>query len=57
MEFSRQETGVGCHFQDFPGNLPDPGIEPRSPAMQPDSLQFEPPGKLNILLKEVLSFC
>ena len=57
MEFSRQETGVGCHFQDFPGNLPDPGIEPRSPALQADSLPFEPPGKLNILLKEVLSFC
>ena len=29
-----------------PGNLPDPGIEPRSPALQADSLPFEPPGKL-----------
>ena len=29
----------------FPGNLPDPGIEPRSPALQADTLPSEPPGK------------
>ena len=29
----------------FPGDLPDPGIEPRSPAFQADSLPSEPPGK------------
>ena len=28
-----------------PGDLPKPGIEPRSPAMQVGSLLFEPPGK------------
>ena len=28
-----------------PGDLPDPGIEPRSPALQADSLPSEPPGK------------
>ena len=28
-----------------PGDLPDPGIEPRSPTMQADSLPAEPPGK------------
>ena len=28
-----------------PGDLPNPGIEPRSPALQEDSLQSEPPGK------------
>ena len=28
-----------------PGNLPDPGIEPGSPALQADSLPSEPPGK------------
>ena len=28
-----------------PGNLPNPGIEPRSPALQVDSLPAEPPGK------------
>ena len=29
-----------------PGALPDPGIEPGSPALQADSLLSEPPGKL-----------
>ena len=29
-----------------PGELPDPGIEPGSPALQADSLPSEPPGKL-----------
>ena len=28
-----------------PGDLPDPGIEPRSLALKADSLPFEPPGK------------
>ena len=28
-----------------PGDFPDPGIKPRSPALQADSLSFEPPGK------------
>jgi len=28
-----------------PGDLPNPGIEPRSPALQVDSLTFESPGK------------
>ena len=38
-----KSIGVGCHF--LSGDLPDPGIEPRSPALQADSLPFEPPGK------------
>ena len=29
----------------LPGGLPDPGMEPRSPALQADSLPSEPPGK------------
>ena len=29
-----------------PGDLPNPGIEPRSPALQADALPSEPPGKL-----------
>ena len=29
----------------WPGDLPNPGIEPRSPALQEDSLPAEPPGK------------
>ena len=28
-----------------PGNLPNPGIEPRSPTLQADALTSEPPGK------------
>ena len=28
-----------------PGDLPNPGVEPNSPALQVDSLQSEPPGK------------
>ena len=39
-----QNTGVGCHAL-LQGNLPNPGIEPRSPALQADSLPSEPPGK------------
>ena len=29
-----------------PGDLPDPGIEPRSPTLQADDLTSVPPGKL-----------
>ena len=35
----------------FPGDFPDPGIEPRSPALQADTLPSEPPGKLIQFLK------
>ena len=34
----------------FPGYLPDPGIEPGSPALQADSLPTQPPGKTFIIL-------
>ena len=37
MGFSRQEYWSGLPFPS-PGNLPDPGIEPGSPALQMDSL-------------------
>ena len=43
--FPRQEYWSGLPFPS-PGDLPDPGIEPRSPALWADSLPFEPPGKL-----------
>ena len=39
-----KNTGVGCHFL-LQGNLPDPGIKPRSPALQTDALTSELPGK------------
>ena len=37
MGFSRQGYWSGLPFPS-PGDLPDPGIEPRSPALQADSL-------------------
>ena len=49
MGFPRQEYGVGCHFL-LQGIFPDPGIKPRSPALQADSLLFEPLGKYGLLL-------
>ena len=44
MEFSRQEYWSGLPFPS-PGDLPNPGIEPGSPALQADALPSEPPGK------------
>ena len=44
MEFSRQEYWSGLPFPS-PGDLPNPGVEPRSPALQAGALPFEPPGK------------
>ena len=41
MEFSRQEYWNGLPFPS-PGDLTDPGIEPRSPTLQADSLPSEP---------------
>ena len=46
MEFPRQEYWGGLPFPP-PGNLPDPGIKPGSPALQADSLLSEPPGSPN----------
>ena len=39
-----QNTGVGSLIPS-PGDLPNPGTEPRSPALQADYLPTEPPGK------------
>ena len=44
LRFSRQEYWDGLPFPS-PGDLPNPGIEPRSPALKADSLPSEPPGK------------
>ena len=44
MEFSRPEYWSRWPFPSA-GDLPNPGIEPRSPALQADSLPAEPPGK------------
>ena len=51
MEFSRQE-----HWNvPSPGYLPDPGIKPRPPTLQADSLLSEPPGKplLNVHIFQI----
>ena len=42
MGFFRQEYWSGLPFPS-PGDLPKPGIEPRSPALQADALTSEPP--------------
>ena len=44
MGFSRQEYRSGLPFPS-PGDLPDPGIKPRSLTLQADALTSEPPGK------------
>ena len=44
MEFSRQESRSGLLCPP-PGDLPNLGIEPRSPALKADSIPSEPPGK------------
>ena len=43
MEFSRQEYWSGLPFPS-PGDFPNPGIKPRSPALQANSLPSEPLG-------------
>ena len=44
MGFSRQEYWSGLPFPS-PGDLPNPGIKPGSPALEADALNSEPPGK------------
>ena len=44
MEFSRQEYRSGYPLPSS-GALPHPGTEPKSPALQADSLLSEPPEK------------
>ena len=46
MGFSRQEYWSGLPFPS-PGDLPDPGIEPGSPALEADALTFEPKFNIN----------
>ena len=47
MGFLGKNTGIGCHFPP-PGELPDPGIKPKSLmslAFQVDPVPAESPGK------------
>ena len=50
MGFPRQECWSGLPFSS-PGDLPDPGIKPRSPVLQVDALPSEPPGNRGNHLK------
>ena len=51
MGFSRQEYWSGLSFPS-PGDLSDPGIEPRSPTLQADSLPSELSGKPQIYYRK-----
>ena len=57
MEFSSQEYWSGFPFPS-PGDLLDPGIEPRSPTLQAEALPSEPPGatKESLVAKTVKPF-
>ena len=55
MGFSRQEYWSGLPFPS-PGDLPDPGIEPWSPAFQADTLTSEPPGETLVEYKSQRNF-
>jgi len=54
MGFSRQEYWSGLSFPSL-GDLPDPGIETGSPALQADALPSEPPRKPNAVGVPVIS--
>ena len=54
MGFSRQQYWSGLPFPS-PGDLPNPGIEPGSPALQADALPSKPPGKSRNGLRLLLS--
>ena len=56
MEFSRQEYWSGLPFPS-PEDLPNPGIEPRSPALQADTLPSEPQGKHQQIDRRQLIIC
>jgi len=45
MRYSRQEYWSGLTFSS-PGDLPNPGIKPASPALKVDILSPEPPGNV-----------
>ena len=49
MGFPRQEYWRGLPFP-FPGDLPNPGVEPESPALQMDSLPLSHLGSLSPML-------
>ena len=55
LGFSKPECWSGWPFPS-PGDIPNPGIEPRSPTLWADSLSAEPPGKPKNTGVDSLSF-
>ena len=55
MGFSRQEYWSGFPFPS-PRDLPNPGVEPGSPALQADALSSEPPGKPKFIARIICEF-
>ena len=53
--FSRQEYWSGLPFPS-PGDLPDPWIEPRLPALHGDALPSEPPGKPQVFTQNTFLY-
>ena len=56
MELSRQEDWSGLPLTS-PGELSNPGSEPRSPVLQADSLPSEPPGVSHAAAAKSLQSC
>ena len=56
MAFSRQEYWNGFPFPP-PGDLPDPGIQPESPALAGGFFTTVPPGKPILVVKVKLLSC
>ena len=55
--FSRQEYWSGLLFPS-PGDIPNPGIKPRTSTSQADSLLSEPPGKVKVKVTQLhLTLC
>ena len=54
MGFPRQESWSGVPFPP-PGNLPNPGIKPTSPALAGEFFTTEPPGKPRLIGKTLLT--
>ena len=53
MGFSRQEYWSGLPFPS-PGDLSDPGIEPRSPILQADALTSVPPEVISLNANKII---
>ena len=56
MGFSRQEYWSGLPFPS-PGDFPDPGIEPGSPALGADALSSEPSGIHVVVQQKLTQHC